>query len=161
MSYPHVPAAFINAIAEEGTKNEAIDWLQKTWNENCALRAELKALRFGTLCSGKEPDKALWLAMCESTFDEELKEVTEAFVKEDQSLDGNERIILDAIRDEPMQYGELGGATLTRLIERGYCVVGDERSGFENNFIAKRADIEYRTVTITDAGRAALAAHEA
>lgn len=39
--YPHVPAAFINAIAEEGTKAEAIEWLQKTWNEACALRAQL------------------------------------------------------------------------------------------------------------------------
>lgn len=37
--YPHVPAAFINAIAEEGTKAEAIEYLQKQWNENCALRA--------------------------------------------------------------------------------------------------------------------------
>jgi hypothetical protein len=35
----HVPAAFINAIAEEGTKAEAIEWLQKTWNELCALKA--------------------------------------------------------------------------------------------------------------------------
>ncbi len=43
--YPHVRAAFINAIAEEGTKAEAVDWLQKQWNETCALRAELKALR--------------------------------------------------------------------------------------------------------------------
>lgn len=42
---PHVPAAFINAIAEEGTKAEAIEWLQKTWNENCELRAQLAALR--------------------------------------------------------------------------------------------------------------------
>src|ERR1044071_57072 len=41
MTYPHVPAAFINAIAEEGTKAEAIEYLQKQWNETCALRAEL------------------------------------------------------------------------------------------------------------------------
>lgn len=39
--YPHVPAAFINAIAEEGTKAEAVEWLQKQWNETCALRAAL------------------------------------------------------------------------------------------------------------------------
>lgn len=45
MTAPHVPAAFINAIAEEGTKAEAIEWLQKQWNENCALRAELRAMR--------------------------------------------------------------------------------------------------------------------
>ena len=36
----HVSAAFINAIAEEGTKAEAVEWLQKLWNENCALREE-------------------------------------------------------------------------------------------------------------------------
>jgi hypothetical protein len=42
--YPHVPAAFINAIAEEGTIAEAIEWLQKQWNENCALREQLKAM---------------------------------------------------------------------------------------------------------------------
>lgn len=40
---PHVPAAFINAIAEEGTKDEAIHYLQKQWNENCHLRAQLAA----------------------------------------------------------------------------------------------------------------------
>ena len=40
--YPHVPAAFINAIAEEGSKAEAIEFLQKQWNETCALRAVLK-----------------------------------------------------------------------------------------------------------------------
>lgn len=43
--YPHVPAAFINAIAEEGTKDDAIYHLQKLWNENCALRDEIKSLR--------------------------------------------------------------------------------------------------------------------
>lgn len=41
--YPHVNAAFINAIAEEGTKAEAITWLQKLWNENCALRKDIAA----------------------------------------------------------------------------------------------------------------------
>lgn len=43
-NYPHVPAAFINAIAEEGTKEEAIEWLQKEWNENCFLRDRLRKL---------------------------------------------------------------------------------------------------------------------
>ena len=37
--YPHVPSALINALSEGGTKDEAIFWLQKTWNENCALKA--------------------------------------------------------------------------------------------------------------------------
>ena len=38
MTHPHVPAAFINAIAEEGTTLEAVAHLQKQWNETCALR---------------------------------------------------------------------------------------------------------------------------
>ena len=42
--YPHVRAAFINAIREEGTKQEACDWLQKQWNECCALRLRIKEL---------------------------------------------------------------------------------------------------------------------
>lgn len=42
---PHTPAAFINAIAEEGSKKEAIEWLQKTWNERCQLERENEALR--------------------------------------------------------------------------------------------------------------------
>ena len=35
------PAAFINAIADEGTKEEAIEWLQKIWDELCDVKAEL------------------------------------------------------------------------------------------------------------------------
>ena len=42
--YSYVRAAFINAIAEEGTKEEAVSYLQKQWNENCALRAETERL---------------------------------------------------------------------------------------------------------------------
>jgi hypothetical protein len=41
---PHVPAAFINAIAEEGTKAEAIEWLQKTWNELCQAESKVRGL---------------------------------------------------------------------------------------------------------------------
>jgi hypothetical protein len=37
---PFVRAAFINAIAEEGSKAEAVEWLQKTWNEKCQIEAE-------------------------------------------------------------------------------------------------------------------------
>lgn len=40
----HHQAAFINAIAEEGTKAEAIEWLQKTWDENCELREKVEIL---------------------------------------------------------------------------------------------------------------------
>jgi hypothetical protein len=43
--YPHVPAAFINAIAEEGTKAEAVEYLQEQWNEICALRKILETVR--------------------------------------------------------------------------------------------------------------------
>lgn len=32
------PAAFINAIAEEGTKAEAIKYLQETWDERCEYK---------------------------------------------------------------------------------------------------------------------------
>lgn len=39
------PAAFINAIAEEGTKDEAILYLQKTWDENVELRQLIQELR--------------------------------------------------------------------------------------------------------------------
>lgn len=39
---PYVRAAFINAIAEEGTKAEAVEYLQKEWNENCELRRACK-----------------------------------------------------------------------------------------------------------------------
>jgi len=40
--YPHCPAAFINAIAEEGTKEEAVEWLQKTWDQLCAMKQILR-----------------------------------------------------------------------------------------------------------------------
>lgn len=43
--YPRRNAAFINVIAEEGTKAEAVEWLQKTWDELCAVREELERLR--------------------------------------------------------------------------------------------------------------------
>lgn len=45
--YPHVPAAFINAIAEEGTKAEAIQFLQEQWNETCYLRQIILDARIG------------------------------------------------------------------------------------------------------------------
>jgi hypothetical protein len=63
MTAPHVPAAFINAIAEEGTKAEAIEYLQKTWNENCALRAQL--VKFEQAPSRMDRARALYLAVYE------------------------------------------------------------------------------------------------
>jgi len=51
---PHTPAAFINAIAEEGSKKEAVEWLQKTWNERCHLERENEALR-------KDAERLNWI----------------------------------------------------------------------------------------------------
>ena len=55
--YPHVPAAFINAIAEEGTKAEAVEYLQKQWNEVCALRS---AAREVWKAVERTPDHTEW-----------------------------------------------------------------------------------------------------
>lgn len=41
---PHRPTAFINAIAEEGDKAEAIKYLQETWNELCEANDECRML---------------------------------------------------------------------------------------------------------------------
>ncbi len=38
------PAAFINAIAEEGTKAEAIKYLQETWDELMDAKTKIKEL---------------------------------------------------------------------------------------------------------------------
>ena len=42
--YPHCPAAFINAIAEEGDKDEAVKYLQLTYDELCAKDRSIEAL---------------------------------------------------------------------------------------------------------------------
>ena len=39
------PAAFINAIAEDGTKDEAVRYLQSTWDDLCDLRATVARQR--------------------------------------------------------------------------------------------------------------------
>ena len=41
--FPHVQAAFINALAEEGTREELVTYLQKTWNELCFVKAQRDA----------------------------------------------------------------------------------------------------------------------
>lgn len=40
------PAAFINIIAEEGTKEEAVKYLQQTWDDLWTLRDALSKLGF-------------------------------------------------------------------------------------------------------------------
>ncbi len=37
--------AYLNALAEEGTRQDLIDWLVKLDSENDALRAQVKALQ--------------------------------------------------------------------------------------------------------------------
>ena len=44
MSESKYPAAFINTIADSGSKEEAIDWLQRTHEDNMRLRAVLKEI---------------------------------------------------------------------------------------------------------------------
>lgn len=62
MNYPRVPAAFINAIAEEGTKVEAINWLQKEWNENCFLRKQLKSVEiYAEGVKSDFPETKVWM----------------------------------------------------------------------------------------------------
>lgn len=41
----HYPAAFINNIADEGSKAEAIKFLQETWNELCEAKEEIISLK--------------------------------------------------------------------------------------------------------------------
>jgi len=42
---PRTPAAFINAIAEEGTKEEAVEFLQRTRDDYCQCKRELAQAR--------------------------------------------------------------------------------------------------------------------
>lgn len=42
--YPHVQAAFINAITEEGTHEDACKYLQEQWNEASYLRQALRQI---------------------------------------------------------------------------------------------------------------------
>jgi hypothetical protein len=57
------PAAFINVIAEDGTKAEAVEWLQRTWDENFALQARIDALML-EYCPDEmtQPQRARWAA---------------------------------------------------------------------------------------------------
>lgn len=65
MKAPHVPAAFINALAEEGTKDEAIEFLQQTWNELMALQDAVRNLYFaGYWHADREVNEiGLWTAV--------------------------------------------------------------------------------------------------
>jgi hypothetical protein len=41
--YPFVRASFINALSEEGTREELVRYLQEQWNETCAVRGALRS----------------------------------------------------------------------------------------------------------------------
>jgi hypothetical protein len=72
-------------------------------------------------------------------------------------LTGSERDLLKWLSSEDFsQYGECRGRALNALIEHGLAKVhgdGENQSGF----IAKGRGEDYRAVSLTDAGRAALA----
>jgi hypothetical protein len=79
----------------------------------------------------------------------------------DTIMTDRETSVLLWLSTEDGQYGECRGPTLDGLIAKGYAVIGGPETGINNNFIAKGYGIMYRTVSITDAGRAALASGEA
>lgn len=54
----HHPAAFINVISEEGTKEEAVAHLQKTWNELLNVQIALIGLGFTTAQFNKMKNEA-------------------------------------------------------------------------------------------------------
>ena len=51
---PHANAAFINALSEEGNREEILSMLQEVWNERCQLKRDLAALR-GQLVEAQRP----------------------------------------------------------------------------------------------------------
>ncbi|MGY3581381.1 hypothetical protein ACVIGB_000550 [Bradyrhizobium sp. USDA 4341] len=72
-------------------------------------------------------------------------------------LNKDERLLLDWLSNGDGQYGECHGKTLDGLVAKGFAAIGGEESGLDNGFIAKGSDLMYRTVSITKAGRDALA----
>ena len=93
---PHVPAAFINAIAEGGTKAEAVQWLQKEWNEHCRTKealaqsqaecAELRGYLTGSngefLALRKDAERYRWLQSQVSNHGGSLDAKIDAALKE-------------------------------------------------------------------------------
>lgn len=78
-----------------------------------------------------------------------------------RALRTSEKMLLEWIQKNDGQYGECQGETLDELMRLGLVMVQGVQSGLENDFIAKGSDIMYRAVSITDAGRAALAPPDA
>jgi hypothetical protein len=76
-------------------------------------------------------------------------------------LTKSELLIMEWLSEGDGQYGECHGKSLDGLVARGLAVIGGEETGINNSFIAKGSDIMYRAVSLTDTGRAALAAERA
>jgi hypothetical protein len=69
-----------------------------------------------------------------------------------------ETMLLEWLSKEDFsQYGECHGRTLDRLVERGFAQLHGEDTETNNTFIAKGHGIMFRAVSLTDAGRAAVA----
>lgn len=72
-------------------------------------------------------------------------------------LTKDERFLLEWLSKDDGQYGECHGKSLDSLLSNGFAIVQGAESGLVNGFIAKGTDMMHRAVSITDAGRAALA----
>lgn len=80
MTVPHVTAAFINSIAEEGSKEDAVKWLQQEWNENCHLRKlarladEIRAAQRAYMADRGNQEKGQAVARAAEAYDAARKE---------------------------------------------------------------------------------------
>jgi hypothetical protein len=63
---PHCQAGFINAIREEGTHEDACDWLQKTWNE--LMQAKKDNVQLRAVDAKAEELYAAWQAELENNY---------------------------------------------------------------------------------------------
>lgn len=118
--YPYVRAAFINAIAEEGTKEEAVSYLQKQWNETCALRAEIERLK-ADLQKAHEGWQAE-VAVIRSIADDNLARAEKVEAERDEALAQLDDVLAifgqrvtgrDTMTGEPLFWGDDKGDCLS------------------------------------------------
>ena len=112
---PRTPAAFINAIADEGTKTEAVEWLQKTWDEKCQLERENAELR-----AWKEGKKGVedYLALKHENAELRKKlEQAHAALNKDYCADPK-GFFRGSDGNRPSHLGEAGGERMTEPTER-------------------------------------------
>jgi len=155
--HPHVPAAFINAIREEGTKKEACDFLQAQWNETFALSAQLttaldaveQADKINAMW--KQNSKDTWSAICATRND--LNEHIKMPSLESDLLQGPEDSVFFAVVVEAVVAG------LSQARADGYvqglrdadavCVNTDFNYSDE---VRVRAQIKHRILALIPAG---------